>query len=170
MKIESEELQYIRKRNLLKQREIVSEARSWIGTRFQHQGRLKKDLNNQGGCDCLGFILGVTSKLSINSKNNIPLTLIAPNNYPRIPLKYDVEAILDLHLDRTDISDLMVGDLLLLNIEGNATHLGIVGDYVDGGFSIIHSYFSAGCVVEHRMDEEWWSRVRGVYSFFSANY
>lgn len=33
---------------------IVTEARSWIGTRYRHQGSLKGV-----GCDCLGLVRGV---------------------------------------------------------------------------------------------------------------
>lgn len=33
---------------------IVAEARSWIGTRYRHQGSLKGV-----GCDCLGLVRGV---------------------------------------------------------------------------------------------------------------
>ena len=34
---------------------IVTCARSWIGTRFHHQGRLKKTQSHKGGVDCLGL-------------------------------------------------------------------------------------------------------------------
>src|SRR3569833_631271 len=33
---------------------IVTEARSWIGTRYRHQGSMKGV-----GCDCLGLVRGV---------------------------------------------------------------------------------------------------------------
>src|SRR3954449_10860627 len=33
---------------------VVAEARSWIGTRYRHQGSLKGV-----GCDCLGLVRGV---------------------------------------------------------------------------------------------------------------
>jgi hypothetical protein len=164
MKIESEELQYIKKTNSLRHN-IVNEARSWIGTKFQHQARLKQNSDNQGGCDCLGLIVGIAYKLSINSKNNIPLALIAPSNYPRIPKGDEVIKQLDTHLHQIDISDLRIGDLLLLNIENNPCHLGIVSDYLDGSLAIIHSYFPARSVVEHRLDQKWLDVVHRAYSF-----
>jgi len=34
---------------MVNRNDIVVEARSWIGTRFHHQGRVKKSANDKGG-------------------------------------------------------------------------------------------------------------------------
>ena len=39
---------------------IVTEATSWVGTPFQHQGRTK---GPHGGVDCVGLIIGVSKNL-----------------------------------------------------------------------------------------------------------
>ena len=39
---------------------IVTQARTWIGTPFHHQARLKGK-----GCDCLGLIVGVVDELGL---------------------------------------------------------------------------------------------------------
>jgi hypothetical protein len=38
---------------------FIAQARTWIGTPFHHQGRLKGV-----GCDCLGLIVGVAEDSS----------------------------------------------------------------------------------------------------------
>jgi cell wall-associated NlpC family hydrolase len=40
--------------------DIVRQARTWIGTPFHHQARLKSK-----GCDCLGLIVGVVDELGL---------------------------------------------------------------------------------------------------------
>ncbi|MBL0320066.1 MAG: hypothetical protein IPP74_12385 [Alphaproteobacteria bacterium] len=39
---------------------IISQARTWLGTPFHHQARLKGK-----GCDCLGLIVGVADELGL---------------------------------------------------------------------------------------------------------
>ena len=46
---------------------IIAEAHSWLGTKFKHQGRIKKTDNDSGGCDCLGLIIG----LDLNTKTGL---------------------------------------------------------------------------------------------------
>jgi hypothetical protein len=41
-------------------------AREWVGTRFKHQGRMKHSAGQQGGCDCIGLILGVVKECEEN--------------------------------------------------------------------------------------------------------
>ena len=49
----------------MKRIEIVEEVRSWIGTPFQHQGRLKNV-----GCDCIGLVVAINKKFGISDYDN----------------------------------------------------------------------------------------------------
>ena len=59
--------------------DIIRETRTWIGTRWQHQGRIKQNEQFHGGVDCLGLILEVGNVLNL-----FPDKLIY-HNYNRLP-------------------------------------------------------------------------------------
>lgn len=48
---------------------IIKTARTWLGTKFHHQGRIKRSKQNLGGCDCVGLIIGIGNELGIKSHN-----------------------------------------------------------------------------------------------------
>ena len=64
---------------------IVAEARSWIGTAFKHQGRMKKSYGNRGGCDCIGLIVGVAKVLQLSSGQGWMLDYYDNRHYHRLP-------------------------------------------------------------------------------------
>jgi len=43
--------------------QIILQARTWLGTKYHHQGRLKKSKAGAGGVDCIGLIIGVIDEL-----------------------------------------------------------------------------------------------------------
>jgi hypothetical protein len=63
------------------------------------------------------------------------------------------------------VRELQPGDVAVFAFE-NQRHIGIVGDYVFGGLSLIHAYALAPRrVVETRLDEKWLARMRGAFRF-----
>ena len=46
---------------------IVDQARTWIGTKYHHQGRLKKSAQGNGGVDCIGLLIGIINELRITN-------------------------------------------------------------------------------------------------------
>src|SRR5690606_2360282 len=68
---------------------IAVQARSWLGTRFHHQGRLKKRGGQPGGVDCLGLLMGVGQELelmvSIKEGGRIPLKTLDNLHYGHLP-------------------------------------------------------------------------------------
>lgn len=59
---------------------IIQEARTWLGTPFKHQGRLKGQ-----GVDCLGLLVGVAAALRLRGRDGLPLTSrdsLAYGHYP----------------------------------------------------------------------------------------
>ena len=140
---------------------IIQEARTWLNTPFHHQGRVKKSAHDRGGCDCLGFIIGVAQQLNISSGitiNNkiIPLYKYDRKNYSKVitgNILYD-------HLCKLmHIKDkITVGDVILFNMQNRLQHLG----FYSYEHSIIHSVRK---VVEHRLDNYWQSKIAAIFSF-----
>lgn len=49
----------------IKPEQIAAQARTWLGTHYHHQGRLKKSERGKGGVDCIGLIIGIIDELGI---------------------------------------------------------------------------------------------------------
>jgi len=110
--------------------DVVATARSWLGTPYVHQHRTKGH-----GVDCVGLIIGVARELA----------LVAPdfdvNGYERAPDGSTMLAQCDLFMDRIFMDQLRPGHVLVYEFDRRLgpQHLGIVGDYFDGGLSLIQA-------------------------------
>ncbi len=148
---------------------IVSEARSWKGTLYHHQGRIKATLNDKGGCDCIGLLVGVVRDLGIKSSftdrlgNNIPLYEFDRIDYGREPDGIMIKKSLSKYLQEIKIEEITAGNILLFKFNNNPQHIGIISDYNDNNLGIIHCYAQARKVVEHRLDDLWRSRIVAAY-------
>jgi NlpC/P60 family putative phage cell wall peptidase len=139
------------------QEQIVSTARTWLGTPFHHQARLKGK-----GCDCLGLIIGVVDELGLKDAHGRLLSSYDEITYPKEPDgAYLIEKLTGL-LDEIPIADARSGDLALFRVRENPQHLAILSDY-EGTLGMIHSFAPSRRVVEHRLDEDWKSRLLKVY-------
>jgi len=138
--------------------DIVKEARTWVGTPFKLQGRLK-----QKGCDCLGLIIGVSQALDLKNKYGTSITSL---DYLEYNLHFDsskLEYILERNFyNKPDIKDLAIGDLILFNYD-SLRHLAIAADYVHEKFSVIHADIRARAVVEHILDVSLEKRLNRIY-------
>lgn len=175
------------------QNDIIICARSWVGTRFHHQGRLKKTSSHKGGVDCLGLLLGVASELGLRAKNGLPFSFYDEVDYSHTPNTAQLKAKLDALLFSVAITQISAGDIVLLNVADSPQHLGIVGHPADcsaieqdlsqmekdsapaqcalqndRGFTLIHAYAPARAVVEHGLDEAWKNRIVAVYRVTSS--
>ena len=143
--------------------EFVSEARSWIGTRFVHQGRLKKSCGDRGGCDCIGLIIGAADNVGITVKGR-KLSQLDKRDYARVP---DGERLLREfreYLKEVAIDDIREGDVLMFRFDKNPQHVGIASEY-NGGVGVIHCYMQARGVVEHELDSHWREKLVAVFRF-----
>ena len=121
---------------------FIAEVRSYIDVRFRHQGRSRR------GVDCAGLLLA--------SMAAIGRPIVDLDAYGREPLGDGLRGMLVANLGETVPKDEMrPGDVALMRFRGEPTHVGLIGDYAYGGFSLIHSYAEVKKVVEHRIDEEW---------------
>lgn len=142
---------------------IAACARSWIGTRFVHQGRLKRCTAHSGGVDCLGLLAGVAKELDLRTPDGRLLADCDQQDYPRYPDTDMLRDTLERLLMRVEEGEMREGDVLLLTVEGRAQHLAIAGRMEDGELSLIHAYAQAGRVVEHRLDALWREAIAGVF-------
>ncbi len=127
---------------------IITLARSWVGTKFHHQGR-KKNI----GVDCIGLVVGVAKELGIDVYDR--------TSYPREPSGGTLETALAEYLGECGLAP---GCVALFRIEKEPQHVGIISE-VEGGLGIIHAYAQARKVVEHNFDESWRGRLVKCYRF-----
>jgi len=143
---------------------IINEARSWLGTKFKHQGRIKKTTNDSGGCDCLGLIIGVAKNLHIRAKNGELLASFDQIIYPKLLTSNILQEELNKLLFEIEIKDLQAGDIILLKINNWPQHLAIVSD-ITPHITIIHSYIQARKVVEQHFPKDWTNKIVATYRF-----
>lgn len=144
--------------------QIVQEARTWLGTAFHHQGRLKKTEHHHGGCDCLGLIVGVAQSLDLKTKYGVPIHRLDQQNYTPIPDGHNLEMQLAQNFSKKEIAKISPGDLALLAFAKTPQHLAIVGE-IQNRLTLIHAYSTIGFVCEHTLDAKWHRRVVSLYSF-----
>lgn len=136
---------------------IVAQARTWLGTPFHHQARLKGK-----GCDCLGLIVGVVDELGLEDRNGMKLAAYDEVTYSKEPDgAYLIQKLTGL-LEEVPITEARAGDLALFKVRENPQHLAILSDY-EGGLGMIHSFAPSRRVVEHRLDDEWKSKIIKVF-------
>ncbi len=144
--------------------EIVAEARTWIGTPFHHQGRVKR-----AGCDCIGMVLGTLHNIGARAAQKttdgaaIPFTEFDRTDYSPDPNSARLKHTLDEHLTEIELEAIAPGDVLLFKVIHLPQHVGIVGNHPSGGLSLIHAYSPAGKVVEEPLAKMWLSRVIAAY-------
>lgn len=129
--------------------DVVTAARGHLGTRWVHQGRLPGV-----ALDCAGLVILVARQLG----------LVPPdfdmNGYSRTP-DGSMSAVCDGRMTRIDALEL--GAVLVLQTDVEPQHMGIVGDYRHGGWSLIHASSSAGRAVETRLLFARNQVLRGTY-------
>lgn len=136
---------------------IVAQARTWLGTPFHHQARLKGK-----GCDCLGLIVGVVDELGLEDRNGMKLAAYDEVTYSKEPDgAYLIQKLTGL-LEEVPIAEARAGDLALFKVRENPQHLAILSDY-EGALGMIHSFAPSRRVVEHRLDDEWKSKIIKVF-------
>jgi len=141
---------------------IVATARGWIGTRFHHQGRLKKTDSHKGGVDCLGLLAGVAAELDLRGPDGMRLITADETNYAHQPDTSYLVARLSALLTPIPPGGILPGDIVLLRIDESPQHLAIVSD-IGEGLGIIHAYALARAVVEHQLDDWWQERIEAAF-------
>lgn len=132
--------------------EIVREAWSWQGVKYQHRG------TTQYGCDCTGLIIGVLQELGYLKNYNLRWYPIDWNLH-NMADNYIIEE-LEKYADK--VTDPKAGDVIVFNFGKCPAHAGIILD--DKVF--IHSFVTAGrCILSPLNSQKWRKRIHSYYRF-----
>lgn len=142
---------------------VVAEVRSWIGTPFRHQGRLKGI-----ACDCVGLGIAAARAAGVSEE----LIAQIPHDYTVRPIGDDFRRIMDRYADKVELADAKVADVALLAWRRYPMHMGVLGNYLHRGagapLTLIHADMAAlplpGRVTEQRLDPTRCTLV-GIYRF-----
>lgn len=143
---------------------VVAEARSWVSTPFEHQGRLKGSM-----VDCVGLIIGVGLELNI-LPGFTPATWRPFASYARTPNPRAMGEALNRFLrpsacSRDDLPpDGTVGWLawredLPMHLVIKATHPS------QDRPTLIHAYMPSDKCVEHGFVAEWPGRIESWWDY-----
>lgn len=127
--------------------DVIAEARTWVGTPFRHQARVKGL-----GADCVGMIVAVGMKYGFIQADY--------TNYGREPHKAILERELGARMDWLGDVEPRPADVLLLKFLGEPQHVALFT-----GTSMIHAYSSIGKCIEHGVDDKWRNRIVGVFRY-----
>jgi cell wall-associated NlpC family hydrolase len=140
--------------------QIVAEARGWINTRWQHQAHLKGVAT-----DCGGMIYGVGLQLGLlRPVHEMPEAAFF-RGYGRLANNGSMLKACSILLQRIDVAFASHGDVVLMLFDNEPQHVGLLGDYVHGGLSIIHAYARMRKVVESRFDDQFRAKVIAAFSY-----
>ena len=137
--------------------ELVAAARAWLGTRWMHQASLRGV-----GADCIGLIVGVARDCGLPEAAAWAADPTS-KGYGRAPDPAMLLAAAERYLDPIPVDAAVAGDILLMRFTIEPQHFAIVSALEPR--SIIHAYSGARKVVEHRLDELWWSRILRAYRY-----
>ena len=160
---------------LINQEDIVRQARTWLDTKYHHQGRLKKSKAGMGGVDCIGVIVGASDELGIHDGNGKLLADYDEFNYSMHPERGRLVGGIQEHLRLVASKDKMttdemrqkirIADIGLFRFDADPQHMGLFTEYPTGGLGLIHCNSSAGKVVEQPFSEAWLRMLTHVYRF-----
>lgn len=151
--------------NTITPEQIVAQARTWLGTKYHHQGRLKKSTRGPGGVDCLGLVIGVIDELGMQDGNGKALVHADEFNYSMYPERGRLVGSISKHLRHVPVEQMRVGDLLLFRTFKDPQHVGLLTKYPGGDLGMVHCNSSAGKVVEQPLSMTWIRMLTHVYRF-----
>lgn len=132
-------------------KQVIDEARSWLGTPYQHQGRIKGQ-----NVDCVGLLIKVREVL-FGVEDRWPI------NYSRYPQNWNLKHQFDTELIPIDFTDAKIADVVLISYGVEPSHVGILTDYSEKSFGLIHGHNKQERVVEHRLSNSWISKIVQTY-------
>jgi cell wall-associated NlpC family hydrolase len=134
--------------------DVVACARSWLGTPFHHQARLRSV-----GVDCAGLVIGVARELGFVPED------FDVGGYGRLPDGKSLMECCCCHMEPVGADVMLPGDVLVVTYDQAPQHLGVLGDYRHGGLSLIHAASRAGRVIETRLMFSRSMRFVGAFRF-----
>ena len=137
---------------------VVTEALSWLGTPYRHQGRKKRV-----GCDCIGLVLGVWRGV-YGSVPELPAPY-APD-WAEAGGEEKLLAGARRHFREKPLDGMAVGDLLVFRWRPHlpAKHAGILIQRE----RFVHAY-EGNAVSVSALVPQWRRRITGVFAFPERN-
>lgn len=133
--------------------DIIAEARTWIGTPFRHQGRIKGV-----GVDCAGFLIGVGRAVGF------PVIDMPTYDYdpdPKVLERVLAQQLIKVPGKANLGKELQLCDILQMKFDRDGgKHLALVTD-----IGIIHAYARVRKVTEHALDDAMKDRITAVWRF-----
>lgn len=120
-------------------KDVITEARSWIGTPWVASGAAKGV-----GANCLGFFAGVARNVGLDTLAD---AFVPYGGFALPPKPTDLLRGLCRNLVRTPWPQARPADLLLFDLGDGLRHVAML----TAPQTIIHAYQSKGRVVEHRL-------------------
>jgi NlpC/P60 family putative phage cell wall peptidase len=120
--------------------QIIAEARTWIGTPFHHQGRVKGV-----GVDCIGLAIGVAKALRYVHQD------FEYTGYKRTPFGTTLVDVMRSSGFVDEVRNPMPGDILVFRVATDPQHVA----FLTAEETLIHSYAQARKVCEAGYDDEW---------------
>jgi NlpC/P60 family putative phage cell wall peptidase len=138
----------------IQRQRIVAVARTWVGTRYQHQASLR-----HVGCDCLGLLRGIWREVIGPEPEQIPTY---PAGWMSVATTEILIEALGRHFQRGSTDFFLAGDVLIFRFRRHlpASHIAIATDQT----SIIHAHVDA-TVAEVPFENRWRRRLAAVFSF-----
>lgn len=126
---------------------LIESARELIGVPFVHEGR------SLSGLDCYGLLI------VLGTRHGIPVPI--ERGYGLRPSARHMRLRLEQYARRVPLAEIALADILHIKFANEPQHLALVS--LVSPLMIIHADAVVGRVVEHRIDAEWRSKIRGVY-------
>lgn len=138
--------------------QIVDAARKYLGVRWGHQGRA---VGERKRIDCVGLLYCTMRDLGVAVEDR--------TNYLRMPDGFTLQTELRQQLVICHDRELKPGRVAAFDDVGEPSpcHVGILTDH-PSGIGVVHSSMRHRKVVEHRLDDVWRGRIRGVFRFAEA--
>ncbi len=141
---------------MLERSAILTEARSWIGTPWVHQGHLKGV-----AADCVGLVVETLRAVGF------PLEAFSYPSYGRRPVRGSLEAMVARFLEPIPLADIKPADIVLVCWRTTPMHIAFVGNYlhreIRAPLSAIHAMLDVGKVSEHILTDEGLSHLSSAW-------
>jgi len=134
---------------MITREQIVEEARRWLGTPYQHKGRVLGR-----AADCAAVVVCVAHTLGLEYEEHL--------DYGRVPNPRRMMEELDKYLIRIRAIEAQPADVYFMAWKKRPHHLALKTDV-----GILHAYnlVKPPRVVEHTLSPDWLARIKTAYRF-----
>lgn len=134
---------------MIDKEKFISIARSWLGTKWQHDQQVKGI-----GVDCVNFLMAV----AIEYGCELPPI---PKNYDRMSRNNEIVDYIADNFDEIPKQSMDSTDIAIFKVSGYSTHVGII----TAPYQIIHACNKTGSVIEHNLDGVFLRKLHSVWRF-----